>query len=77
MIPGFFMGMPFPRGIRLLGTGDKNVIPIAWGINGAMSVIGSILSVIISMIFGFKITLITGAIIYGLICLYNRDRLIL
>jgi hypothetical protein len=29
------------------------------------------------MIFGFKITLITGAIIYGLICLYNRDRLIL
>ncbi|WP_256961483.1 hypothetical protein [Thermoanaerobacterium thermosaccharolyticum] len=77
MIPGFFMGMPFPRGIRLLGAGDKNVIPIAWGINGAMSVIGSILSVIISMIFGFKITLITGAIIYGLICLYNRDRLIL
>ena len=65
IVPGFFMGMPFPRGMVLLGEGNKNdVIPIMWGINGIMSVAGSVLSIILSMIFGFTVALTAGAAIY-------------
>ncbi|MDK2934407.1 MAG: hypothetical protein PWP27_2217 [Clostridiales bacterium] len=73
MIQGVFMGMPFPRGLRLLtekGKGD--IIPIMWGINGVMSVLGSVVSVILSMQFGFNGALIAGGIIYILISLQNK-----
>jgi len=64
-IPGFFMGMPFPRGLALLGDSARNdMIPVMWGINGVMSVTGSVLSIILSMTFGFSAALIAGAAIY-------------
>lgn len=64
-IPGFFMGMPFPRGMILLGESNKNdVIPVMWGINGIMSVAGSVLSIILSMTFGFTAALVVGSAIY-------------
>ena len=64
-VAGFFMGMPFPRGLALLGESDrKDIIPLMWGINGIMSVVGSVLSIILSMSFGFNLALATGAIIY-------------
>ncbi len=45
MIQGFFMGMPFLRGIKILSENKKKskTIPVMWGLNGAMSVIGSVL----------------------------------
>ena len=42
---GFFMGFPFPTGIRLLDSGAKNLIPWAWATNAFSSVVGSILVV--------------------------------
>ena len=65
---GFFMGMPFPFGIKILGEAKKEkTIPLIWGINGTTSITGSVLSVVVSMQFGFSYSLILGAILYLLL----------
>ncbi|NIS59453.1 MAG: hypothetical protein GTO13_01740 [Proteobacteria bacterium] len=66
LIPlGFVMGIPFPSGIRLLSkTGMSTQIPLMWGINGAMSVTGSVGSMILAIQWGFTVALITGASLY-------------
>lgn len=62
---GFFMGMPFPFGIKTLRTfGNEESIPLIWGLNGILSVGGSVLAVITSMKIGFTFTLGLGASIY-------------
>ena len=67
------MGMPFPRGLKLIGAGGKSeIVPIMWGINGVTSVIGSVLSVILSMTIGFTGTLIVGAAIYLAVSFYRK-----
>jgi predicted membrane-bound spermidine synthase len=50
---GFLMGMPFPLGMRLLSK-HSQIIPIAWAVNGGMSVIGSILAIVLAMVWGFS-----------------------
>ncbi|MCL2392797.1 MAG: hypothetical protein FWC66_09385, partial [Oscillospiraceae bacterium] len=72
-VPGFFMGMPFPRGIVLLGESDrKDIIPVMWGVNGTLSVTGSVISIILSMTFGFNIAFLAGAVIYLVIGLFRK-----
>jgi hypothetical protein len=58
------MGMPLPSGIRLMTPSHSAVVPWAWGMNGALSVIGATLAVFIAMNWGFSVTLLTGAAIY-------------
>lgn len=65
LIQGFFMGMPFPRGLKLIGdSGRGEIVPVMWGVNGVMSVVGSVLSVILSMSIGFTGAMIVGAVVY-------------
>ncbi|MGE5632387.1 MAG: hypothetical protein ACM3TR_15015 [Caulobacteraceae bacterium] len=65
LLQGFFMGMPFPRGLKLIGENGKgDTIPVMWGVNGVTSVIGSVLSIILSMSIGFTGALIAGAAVY-------------
>ena len=72
-IPGFFIGMPFPRGLAILGESNrKDIIPIMWGVNGTMSITGSVVSIILSMTFGFSTALIGGAVIYILIGFFRE-----
>jgi hypothetical protein len=72
MFQGFFMGMPFPRGLKLIGeSGRGKIIPVMWGVNGVTSVIGSVLSIILSMLIGFTGALIVGAVIYLIVSLYR------
>lgn len=72
MIQGFFMGMPFPRGLELMGkSGRSDIIPVMWGVNGVMSIVGSVLSIILSMTIGFTGALITGAVIYLFVSLFK------
>jgi spermidine synthase len=61
---GLIMGMPFPLGIRLVDSFNNKLIPWAWGINGCASVLGSILSVIIAMTFGFSTVLVLSVLVY-------------
>ncbi|HOZ48579.1 MAG TPA: hypothetical protein PLO37_04495 [Candidatus Hydrogenedentes bacterium] len=46
---GFFMGMPFPLGMRVAAGKTAAVTPWLFGINGAMSVCASVLAVVIAM----------------------------
>jgi hypothetical protein len=61
---GVLMGIPLPGGIRLMTANHSALVPWAWGMNGALSVIGATLAVFIAMNWGFSITLMTGAAIY-------------
>lgn len=71
---GFLLGIPFPTSIQLLKTeNNENLIPWMYGINGAMSVLGSIMAVVLSMLFGFTISFFVGLFFYFLIILYTRN----
>jgi hypothetical protein len=61
---GFFMGIPFPIGLSWTAQHNKNFIPWAWGINGYATVIGSVLSVILALHFGFHVVLLIASAIY-------------
>jgi len=61
---GIFMGMPFPLGIRILGSKNRTIIPFCWALNGAFSVLGSIVAVILSMNTGFTQTILFAASLY-------------
>ncbi|MBP1655916.1 MAG: spermine synthase [Bacteroidetes bacterium] len=61
----FLLGIPFPSCIQVLAEGQKDrYIPWMYGINGSMSVLGSVLAVILSMLFGFTATYFVGLLFY-------------
>ncbi|HSW54806.1 MAG TPA: hypothetical protein VLH59_06935 [Ignavibacteriaceae bacterium] len=51
--PAFFMGMPFPLGLKKLSFSNESQIPWAWGINGVFSVVSAVLATIIAVELGF------------------------
>jgi len=59
-----FMGIPFPYGISHIDQNSKMMIAFGWGVNGFFSVLGSILVVMLTMSYGFRIVLITAAVLY-------------
>jgi len=61
---GLIMGMPLPLGIRVASAWRSRITPWLWGVNGAASVLGSILAFAIAMNAGFKITFILAAVCY-------------
>ncbi len=61
---GFFMGFPFPLGIRVADLYDKRLIPWAWAANGCASVVATSLSVMLSITFGFSSVLLMAGGIY-------------
>ena len=71
LIPlGFILGVPFPTGISLLKeTGSENAIMWMYGVNGTMSVLGSVMAIALSILFGFSTSLVLGALSYLAIAL--------
>jgi hypothetical protein len=63
---GFLMGMPFPSGLALLSRSREGIVPWAWGVNGALSVSGSVLTRILSTSMGFTTVLAVMAGLYVL-----------
>jgi hypothetical protein len=61
---GLALGMPMPTGIRLLHQRALELIPWAWGVNGAASVLGSVGAVALAMGAGFNLALLVGAGLY-------------
>jgi predicted membrane-bound spermidine synthase len=57
---GLPMGIPFPSAIRMAGAARQRVA-LLWAVNGAFSVLGSVLAVSISMSSGFALAFVTGA----------------
>jgi len=62
--PGLLMGMPFPKGLALLERRAPALIAWAWGVNGAVSVVASILAALLALSFGFSAVLAVGAVCY-------------
>jgi hypothetical protein len=73
-VPALAMGMLLPSGLRLLGGRHAEIVPWAWGLNGAASVLGSVLAMFISLHHGFAATLLGGAFAYALALLFALRR---
>ena len=57
---GLLMGSFLPLGIRAAGERFGELVPWAWGMNGAASVLGSVLCIALAMNLGFDLTLVVG-----------------
>jgi spermidine synthase len=62
---GLLMGVPLPAGVRLLARRHAELLPWAWAMNGAFSVLGATLAVFIAMNWGFSVTLLVGGLVYA------------
>lgn len=68
---GFFMGMPFPSGLKLVSAKSANAVPWMWGVNGGATVLGSVLAIALAIYFGFTVVLLMAAAGYcGALVLY-------
>jgi hypothetical protein len=61
---GLALGVPMPSGIRLLARRAPELVPWAWGVNGAASVLGSVGAIALAMVWGFDQALLVAALVY-------------
>jgi spermidine synthase len=61
---GLALGVPMPTGLRILSARDPELVAWAWGMNGAMSVLGATLAIFVAMNWGFAVTLGAAAATY-------------
>lgn len=61
---GFLMGVPFPLAMTMARERKDSSTALYWGINGATSVMSSVLAVAISIQFGITAAFVTGAVFY-------------
>ncbi len=62
---GLLMGTAFPLGIRLLERDCVSMVPWMWAVNGACSVMGSIIAWGMSLNFGYNATILVSTCVYG------------
>ncbi|HUQ01347.1 MAG TPA: hypothetical protein VM261_02575 [Kofleriaceae bacterium] len=83
LVFGLAMGLMLPLGVRLLSQHDAAIIPWAWGINGGMSVIGTVGATVIAINAGFGVTFYIGGALYaaagglGLLLDHARNQAVL
>jgi hypothetical protein len=58
---GFLMGVPFAAGLRHFQAEERDLIPWAWAMNGALSGISGVVAAMIALQWGFNATLALGA----------------
>jgi hypothetical protein len=65
-----------PLGITVLRRHGEGLVPWAWSMNGAMSVVASVFAVLISSRVGFTVTMLTGRLTYAvaLACMVVAGR---
>jgi len=61
---GYLMGQPFPLGVALLRERSERLVPWVWSLNGALSVLGSILTLVLAINFGYTTTMLIGPAAY-------------
>jgi spermidine synthase len=62
----FFMGMPFPSGLRRVASQVPELAPWAWGVNGCASVVGATLAMVLAVSYGFRVVLLAAFLLYAL-----------
>jgi hypothetical protein len=63
---GFLLGMPFPLGVLAIAGQPRGAIAWAWGMNGLFTVVGGLLSVPLSIAFGFNVAILVALGVYAL-----------
>jgi hypothetical protein len=73
---GVALGIPMPTGLRMLSARAPHMVAWAWGMNGALSVLGATLAIFIAMNWGFRVTLLAASATYlvGLAALLAATR---
>ena len=61
---GFLMGMPMPTGMRLVKSHVPTFVPWMWAINGGFSVLGAVLTMILSIVYGGTYAMLIGISAY-------------
>ncbi len=61
----FFMGIPFPAGLQLLSDRSPKLVPWAWGLNGAASVLGATLATLVAVHLGFRVVVLVSFGLYA------------
>jgi hypothetical protein len=61
---GLFMGMAFPLAMKLASARVRNLTPWFWGLNGAASVMASVLAVCIALTWSISTAFWTGWLCY-------------
>lgn len=62
---GYFMGLPFAMGLRVVEKYHPALVPWAWAVNGSFSVVSAVLAVIVALSAGFAAVLWLGAAAYA------------
>ena len=62
---GLMMGMAFPLGMRAASRHSEDLTPWLFGVNGAMSICGSVMAVVVSLCLGISVVLLGGVACYG------------
>jgi spermidine synthase len=61
----FFMGIPFPAGLQLVSDRRGRMVPWAWGLNGAASVLGATLATLLAIHLGFGAVVVLAFACYA------------
>jgi hypothetical protein len=62
---GLVAGVFFPLGVLVMEEVDPRLVPWAWGINCCASVTGTVLAVLLAMIYGFQVVWLVAVAIYA------------
>jgi spermidine synthase len=65
----FFLGWPFPSGLRMLAKRSPSIVPWAWGINGCASVTGAVIAKCLTVSIGFRLLMFAACGLYLLAAL--------
>jgi hypothetical protein len=63
-VPGLLLGQAFPIGMKL-AHGREELTPWLWGINGALSVCGSVLAVVLALTWSISTAFWVGCACYA------------
>jgi hypothetical protein len=73
---GIVLGTAYPLGITVLRGLSPELVPWAWALNGALSVVASVLAIFIGSRVGFTAAFLSGAAAYALALLTMRLALL-
>lgn len=68
-LPGFLMGIPFPVGLAAVKSRALAFVPWAWAINSTTTVIGTVLAVLLAMLYGFTWVFMIAGMLYTFIAI--------
>ncbi|HXJ37159.1 MAG TPA: hypothetical protein VMS22_24285 [Candidatus Eisenbacteria bacterium] len=62
---GLPMGVPFPGGLSRLAPGGRRLVAWGWGVNAMVSVVASLASYVVGMVFGYTSMFVVAGALYA------------